>query len=91
MVTQSSASTEATGRENLELQGPLSGIRGRALKTRVEELLERFGLADDGDRIAEGYSGGMKRRLDIAMGLIHHPQVLFLDEPPPGSTPRCGR
>jgi ABC-2 type transport system ATP-binding protein len=78
---------QATGRENLRLQGQLYGLRGRALEARAQQLLERFGLAEAADRIARGYSGGMVRRLDIAMALIHDPQVLFLDEPTTGLDP----
>jgi ABC-2 type transport system ATP-binding protein len=80
---------EATGRENLVLQGELYGITGDALKRRVAESLERFGLADAADRQAKTYSGGMQRRLDVAMGLIHRPQVLFLDEPTTGLDPEA--
>jgi ABC-2 type transport system ATP-binding protein len=83
----SSVDVEATGRENLQLQGRLYGIRGRRLDERVDRLLASFDLADAGDRIAKGYSGGMKRRLDVAMGLIHSPEVLFLDEPTTGLDP----
>jgi ABC-2 type transport system ATP-binding protein len=78
---------EATGRENLVLQGELYGITGRELKRRVDELLERFGLAKAADRPVRTYSGGMQRRLDVAMGLLHRPQVLFLDEPTTGLDP----
>ena len=78
---------QATGRENLRLQGQIHGIRGRALEERAQELLERFGLADAADRVARGYSGGMQRRLDIAMALVHDPAVLFLDEPTTGLDP----
>ena len=78
---------EATGRENLRLQGRLYGLAGGALERRIEELLERFGLADAAERLARKYSGGMQRRLDIAMGLIHVPRVLFLDEPTTGLDP----
>jgi ABC-2 type transport system ATP-binding protein len=78
---------QATGRENLRLQGHLYGMRGRGLEERVDQLLERFGLGDAADRIARGYSGGMQRRLDIAMALVHDPQVLFLDEPTTGLDP----
>jgi len=78
---------QATGRENLRLQGHLYDLRGAALEQRVSRLLERFGLADAADRIARGYSGGMQRRLDIAMALVHDPQVLFLDEPTTGLDP----
>jgi ABC-2 type transport system ATP-binding protein len=88
VVGQSSGvDQEATGRENLQLQGQLYGVRGRELDERVDELLERFGLADAADRIAKGYSGGMKRRLGITMGLVHRPRVLFLDEPTTGLDP----
>jgi ABC-2 type transport system ATP-binding protein len=78
---------QATGRENLRLQGQIHGIRGRAVEDRAQELLERFGLADAADRVARGYSGGMQRRLDIAMALVHDPAVLFLDEPTTGLDP----
>jgi ABC-2 type transport system ATP-binding protein len=84
---RSGVDLEATGRENLTLQGQVYGLRGAELRTRVGELLERFGLAEAADRVARGYSGGMQRRLDIAMGLIHRPQVLFLDEPTTGLDP----
>ncbi len=77
----------ATGRENVRLQGQLYGLRGGALERRVDELLGRFGLTDAADRVARGYSGGMKRRLDIAMSLVHDPQVMFLDEPTTGLDP----
>jgi ABC-2 type transport system ATP-binding protein len=88
VVAQGSAvDIQATGRENLRLQGQIHGIRGRAIEDRAQELLERFGLADVADRIARGYSGGMQRRLDIAMALVHDPAVLFLDEPTTGLDP----
>jgi ABC-2 type transport system ATP-binding protein len=78
---------EATGRENLVLQGELYGVTGRDLKQRVGELLDKFDLADAADRPVRTYSGGMQRRLDVAMGLLHRPQVLFLDEPTTGLDP----
>jgi ABC-2 type transport system ATP-binding protein len=78
---------EATGRENLLLQGHLYGLRGAALRTRVEDLLERFQLTGAADRFARGYSGGMQRRLDVALGLVARPRVLFLDEPTTGLDP----
>jgi ABC-2 type transport system ATP-binding protein len=88
VVAQGSAvDIQATGRENLRLQGQIYGMRGQALEQRAQELLERFGLADAADRIARGYSGGMQRRLDIAMALVHDPAVLFLDEPTTGLDP----
>ncbi len=83
----SGVDVQATGRENLRLQGQIYGRRGRLLEQRVQELLEGFGLADAADRVARGYSGGMQRRLDIAMAMIHDPQVLFLDEPTTGLDP----
>ena len=83
----SGVDVQATGRENLRLQGQLYGMRGDSLEQRVARLLERFGLAEAADRIARGYSGGMQRRLDIAMALVHDPQVLFLDEPTTGLDP----
>jgi len=76
-----------TGRENMTLQGKLYGLRGRALKARVAELLGEFGLEEAASRPARGYSGGMRRRLDIAMVLLHRPAVLFLDEPTTGLDP----
>ncbi len=80
---------EATGRENLLLQGRIHGMAGAPLRSRVEELLELVGLRDAADRPARGYSGGMKRRLDIAIGLVHKPKVLFLDEPTTGLDPEA--
>jgi ABC-2 type transport system ATP-binding protein len=87
VAQRSGVDLEATGRENLTLQGQVYGLRGAELRGRVGELLERFGLAEAADRVARGYSGGMQRRLDIAMGLIHRPRVLFLDEPTTGLDP----
>jgi ABC-2 type transport system ATP-binding protein len=88
VVAQGSAvDIQATGRENLRLQGQIHGIRGQTVEARAQQLLERFGLADAADRIARGYSGGMQRRLDIAMALVHDPAVLFLDEPTTGLDP----
>src|SRR3954468_13889108 len=82
---KSGVDQEATGRENLILHAQLHGLRdGRA---RAAELLERFDLADAADRLVKTWSGGMSRRLDLAMGLIHRPQVLFLDEPTTGLDP----
>jgi ABC-2 type transport system ATP-binding protein len=78
---------EATGRENLRLQGQVFGMGGKELETRIGELLGQFGLADAGDRLVREYSGGMKRRLDVAQALVHKPRVLFLDEPTTGLDP----
>ena len=86
---ESGIDREATGRENLMLQGRIYGMRRPELKQRVDELLELVGLADAADRIVRGYSGGMKRRLDIALGLVHRPSVLFLDEPTTGLDPEA--
>jgi ABC-2 type transport system ATP-binding protein len=80
-----------TGRENLKLMADLNHLdRGRA-KTVIEELLERFELADAAGRRAQTYSGGMKRRLDLAMTLIGSPRLIFLDEPTTGLDPRSRR
>jgi ABC-2 type transport system ATP-binding protein len=87
VAQRSGVDIEATGRENLLLQARVYGLSGRAARRRAAELLERFGLAEAADRVARTYSGGMKRRLDIAMGLVHRPQVLFLDEPTTGLDP----
>src|SRR5215217_5130412 len=87
VAQRSGVDRDLTGRENLRLQGHLQGLRGRALDDRVDHLLERFGLADAARRVARTYSGGMQRRLDIAMGLVHRPEVLFLDEPTTGLDP----
>jgi ABC-2 type transport system ATP-binding protein len=78
-----------TGRENLMLQGRVQGMGGRELRARVQELLELIGIADAADRIVKGYSGGMRRRLDVALGLVHRPRVLFLDEPTTGLDPEA--
>ncbi len=78
---------EATGRENLRLQGQVYGMGGPELERRVETLLEQFGLAGAADRLVREYSGGMQRRLDVALALVHTPQVLFLDEPTTGLDP----
>jgi ABC-2 type transport system ATP-binding protein len=80
---------EATGRENLEMQSEIYGLTGSARRERVEQLLERFGLAEAAGRIAKTYSGGMQRRLDVALGLVHRPEVLFLDEPTTGLDPEA--
>ncbi len=87
VAQRSGADLEATGRENLTLQGQLHGLRGRELARRVSELVERFALGDAIDRLARTYSGGMRRRLDISIGLVHRPSVLFLDEPTTGLDP----
>ena len=89
-VPQSSGvDREATGRENLLLQGRVQGMKGKALHGRVDELLELVGIEDAANRVVRGYSGGMKRRLDVALGLVHRPRVVFLDEPTTGLDPEA--
>jgi ABC-2 type transport system ATP-binding protein len=80
-----------TGRENLRLIADLRHLGRRAGAARVDELLRRFDLADAADRAAHTYSGGMKRRLDLAMTLIGDPKLIFLDEPTTGLDPRSRR
>ena len=80
-----------TGRENLALMADLHHLSRPAGRQRIDELLERFELADAADRMAMTYSGGMRRRLDLAMTLIGSPQVIFLDEPTTGLDPRSRR
>jgi ABC-2 type transport system ATP-binding protein len=87
VAQRSGVDREATGRENLRLQGQVYGMRGPDLERRVDELLERFRLTDAADRLAKTYSGGMERRLDVALGLVPRPKVLFLDEPTTGLDP----
>jgi len=73
-----------TGRDHLRLQTTLHGITGEERLQRTSELLHRVGLSEAADRKVAGYSGGMKRRLDLALALVHHPRILFLDEPTTG-------
>jgi len=80
---------EATGRENLLLQGDLYGMPRSDTRARADELLRRFGLEDAADRLVRTYSGGMQRKLDVAAGLMHRPRVLFLDEPTTGLDPEA--
>jgi ABC-2 type transport system ATP-binding protein len=87
VAQRSGADPMATGRENLLLTGRIQGLRGRALTARADELLGRFDLAGAAGRLVRTYSGGMQRRLDVALGLINRPQVLFLDEPTAGLDP----
>ncbi|MFE3994052.1 ATP-binding cassette domain-containing protein [Streptomyces goshikiensis] len=78
---------DLTGRENLRLFARLAGLRGSAGRARTEELLERFGLTEVAGRVTSTWSGGTRRRLDLAAGLITRPRVLFLDEPTTGLDP----
>ncbi len=80
-----------TGRANLEMIGRLYRLPASAVRSRAQELLERFGIADAGDRLVKGYSGGMRRRLDLAASLIADPPVIFLDEPTTGLDPAARR
>ncbi len=80
-----------TGRENLRLIARLTHVARGTIARRVDELLERFGLTEAADRLARTYSGGMRRRLDLAAALVHQPPVLFLDEPTTGLDPQGRR
>ena len=80
-----------TAYENLWHQGHLYGLRGASLKQRVGEILERVGLADRAKERVETFSGGMQRRIELAKGLLHHPEVLLLDEPTTGLDPGARR
>jgi ABC-2 type transport system ATP-binding protein len=77
-----------TGRENLDMVGKLNHLKRAEVGPRTAELLEQFKLADAGDRTLKTYSGGMRRRLDLAAALVAHPPVLFLDEPTTGLDPQ---
>jgi ABC-2 type transport system ATP-binding protein len=87
VAQRSGADPGATGRENLILQGHLYGLDSRTARQRADQLLEHFQLQDAARRFAGTYSGGMQRRLDVALGLVHQPRVLFLDEPTTGLDP----
>ncbi|MGW7412674.1 ATP-binding cassette domain-containing protein, partial [Streptomyces sp. NPDC054863] len=80
-----------TGAENLRMMARLSRLPRAAARRRADELLDRFGLTDAADRLVATYSGGMRRRLDLAAGLVASPTVLFLDEPTTGLDPRSRR
>jgi ABC-2 type transport system ATP-binding protein len=90
LVSQRSSSDPlATARENLVLAARIQGMPSGAARARAAELLTRFDLADDADRLARTFSGGMARKLDVAIGLVHRPRVLFLDEPTTGLDPQA--
>ena len=84
---RSGADRACTAVENLWIQGILYGLRGPSLRKRIQELLGHFELADVGDRLVRTFSGGMVRKLDLALGLIHQPKILLLDEPTVGLDP----
>jgi len=86
---KSGTDPEATGRENLMLAGRIYGLSRGQAQHRADELLNRFGLTESAGRLVRTYSGGMQRKLDVALGLIHRPQVLFLDEPTTGLDPEA--
>jgi ABC-2 type transport system ATP-binding protein len=86
-----SVDPKLTAYENLWHQGHLYGLRGTALKHRVEEILERVGLADRAKELVQTFSGGMQRRIELGKGLLHHPAVLLLDEPTTGLDPGARR
>ena len=86
-----SIDVKLTAAENLMHQGHLYGLHGDPLKRRISEMLERVGLSDRAKEKAETFSGGMQRRLELAKGLLHHPQVLLLDEPTTGLDPGARR
>lgn len=86
-----SVDKKLTAYENLWHQGHLYGLRGAALKKRIEEILSRVGLADRAKELVETFSGGMQRRIELAKGLLHHPGVLLLDEPTTGLDPGARR
>jgi ABC-2 type transport system ATP-binding protein len=89
VAQKSGVDLDATGRENLGVQGRIHGLRGASLDRRITDLLARFGLAGAANRPTRTYSGGMQRKLDIAMALVHRPHVLFLDEPTTGLDPEA--
>jgi ABC-2 type transport system ATP-binding protein len=86
---KSSAATMMTGRESIAMAARIQGLSRRQAKSRTAELLERFGLAEAADRLTKTYSGGMQRKLDVAIGLVNRPAVLFLDEPTTGLDPEA--
>jgi ABC-2 type transport system ATP-binding protein len=90
LVSQKTSSDPmATARENLVLAGQIQGMSRASARGRALELLAMFGLGDAAERLAKTFSGGMARKLDVAIGLVHRPQVLFLDEPTAGLDPEA--
>ena len=90
LVSQKASSDPmATGRENLELAARIQGMSRQEARARSTELLGRFALTDAADRLVKTWSGGMSRKLDVAIGLVHRPDVLFLDEPTTGLDPEA--
>ena len=85
---ESTADGDLTGRENLEIAGGCYGLTRSQSHARTDELLELMQLADSSERLAKTYSGGMRRRLELAVGLVHRPKILFLDEPTLGLDPQ---
>src|SRR5918912_86599 len=77
-----------TGREHMRLQTAMHGLPKSERRARTDELLARVGLLEAADRKVGGYSGGMKRRLDLGLALVHHPRIIFLDEPTTGLDPQ---
>ena len=82
---------DLTAQENLSFWGQMYGLGGKALKTRIGEVLEQIGLADKANARVRTYSGGMKRRVNIGVGLLHKPRLLFMDEPTVGIDPQSRR
>ncbi len=82
---------DLTARENLVFWGQMYGLSGKALKARADEVLEQIGLSDKAGKRVKTYSGGMKRRLNIGVGLLHKPSLLFMDEPTVGIDPQSRR
>lgn len=86
---KSGVDLQSTGRENLMLQGQLFGLNKKMLQSKITELLARFNLLDVENQVCATYSGGMQRKMDIAIALIHEPNILFLDEPTTGLDPEA--